>query len=178
MYCKIQEAHSCRPGRCLSRMRRIVERHLLLQCGARPDLYSHYQHPLLAHLSPLLFTRNVERGPGDIGLGPGQLSLKSLWPVALMSPKTSTELQVHMAYVMYISPSAHYSPEGVEIDVRSCVLSLIDLFSHWLSHHIHSLLLLHTIRAILMLSDLFSVVRVILFGPFPLSYMDPVGFPV
>lgn len=69
-------------------VRRLVEKHLLLQCGARTNLYSKYQHPLLAHLSPPLFSRNVERGPGDTGLGPGQLSLKSLWPVALVTPKT------------------------------------------------------------------------------------------
>ena len=79
-------------------VRRVVERQLLLQCGARPDLYSHYQHPLVVQLSPVLpplFTRNVERGPGDTGLGPGQLSLKSLWPVTLMSAtNTSNAISV------------------------------------------------------------------------------------
>lgn len=76
-------------------VRHLVEKHLLLQCGARTNLYSHYQHPLLAHLSPLLFSRNVERGPRDTRLGPGQLSLKSLWPVALVTPKTSMQPQVY-----------------------------------------------------------------------------------
>ena len=44
------------------------------------------------------------------------------------------------------------------MDVRSCVLSLVDLFSHWLSQPLHCVLLLHTLRAVLMLSDLFAVV--------------------
>lgn len=66
-----------------------------------------------------------------------------------------------MYHMMWcVSPPARYSPEGAEVDVRSCVLSLVDLFSHWLSQPLHSLLLLHTLRAILMLSDLFSVVSV------------------
>lgn len=87
-----QTEHSlCRPGRCLTMVRSMVERQLLLWCGARRNLYCHYQCPLLAHLSPPLFNRNMERGPGDTGLGPGQLSLRSLWPVTLMTPlSTST----------------------------------------------------------------------------------------
>jgi huntingtin len=128
-----------KPGRRLRKVRSVVETQLLLQCGARPNLYSHYQCPLLSHLSLPLFTRNVERGPGGTELGPAQLSLKSLWPVTLANPT---------------SPARH-SPDGV--DVRSCVLSLVDLFSHWLGQPLHPLLLLHTLRAILMLSDLFSL---------------------
>ncbi|CAI8011397.1 Huntingtin [Geodia barretti] len=128
-----------KPGRRLRKVRSVVETQLLLQCGARPDIYSHYQCPLLSHLSLPLFTRNVERGPGGTELGPAQLSLKSLWPVTLANPT---------------SPARH-SPDGV--DVRSCVLSLVDLFSHWLGQPLHPLLLLHTLRAILMLSDLFSL---------------------
>lgn len=76
------------PGRRLCAVRQIVEQQIIQQCGARPDLYSHYQHPLLSHLSPSyppLFTRNVERGSGETQLGPGQISLKSLWPVMLMT---------------------------------------------------------------------------------------------
>lgn len=82
----------------MSVARRLVERHLLLQCGLRTNLYSYYQHPLLAHLSSPLFTRNVERGAGDTRLGPGQMSLKSLWPVTLMtSTSTSTEhMYIHV----------------------------------------------------------------------------------
>jgi hypothetical protein len=128
-----------KPGRRLSMVRYVVEQHLMLQCGARPNLHSHYQYPLLSHLSPPLFTRNVERGPGDTELGPGQLSLKSLWPVTLANPT---------------SPARH-SPDGV--DMRSCVLSLVDLFSHWLTQPLHPLLMVHMLRAILMLSDFFSL---------------------
>ena len=80
-----------RPGRHLSKVRGVVERNLIRQCGARDNLYSYYQCPLLAHLSHPLFTRNVERGPGDAGLGPGQMSLKSLWPVTLMDPTTTSQ---------------------------------------------------------------------------------------
>ena len=75
-----------RPGRRLSMVRWTVERQLLLQCGGRPNLYSHYQCPLLSHLSFPLFTRNLERAPGETELGSAQLSLKSLWPVTLAKP--------------------------------------------------------------------------------------------
>ena len=53
--------------------------------------------------------------------------------------------------------SARYT-EGSEVDVRSCVLSLIDLFTHWLTQPIHTLLLQHMLRAVLMVSDLFAMV--------------------
>ena len=135
----------------------MVETQLLLQCGARPNLYSHYQCPLLSHLSLPLFTRNVERGPGGTELGPAQLSLKSLWPVTLANP-TSPGCGTLFNAILWTLPCcvARHSPDGV--DVRSCVLSLVDLFSHWLGQPLHPLLLLHTLRAILMLSDLFSLV--------------------
>lgn len=51
-----------------------------------PNVFSHYQCPLLSHLSLPLFTRNLERGPGDTRLAPAQLSLRSLWPVTLANP--------------------------------------------------------------------------------------------
>lgn len=54
--------------------------------------------------------------------------------------------------------TARYTSDGAEVDVRSCVLSLIDLFTHWLTQPIHSLLLQHMLRAVLMLSDLFAMV--------------------
>ena len=67
-------------------VRSLVETQLLRQCAGRPNLYSHYQCPLLSQLSLPLFTRNLERGPGETELGPAQLSLKSLWPVTLANP--------------------------------------------------------------------------------------------
>ena len=78
---------------------------------------------------------------------------QSLWP--------TPPVQVVAHFLMLFSGHypccvARHSPDGV--DVRSCVLSLVDLFSHWLGQPIHPLLLLHTLRAILMLSDLFSLV--------------------
>ena len=54
--------------------------------------------------------------------------------------------------------SAHTVAKGIEIDVRSCILSLIDLYSHWLSHPIHTILLHRVLRSIFMLSDLFALV--------------------
>ena len=59
-----------------------------------------------------------------------------------------------------LSCSLSTAREGAEVDVRSCVLSLIDLFSHWLTQPIHTLLLQHMLRAVLMLSDLFAMVHV------------------
>ena len=53
--------------------------------------------------------------------------------------------------------SVRHSPDGV--DVRSCVLSLVDLFSHWLTQPLQPLLLQQTLRATLMISDLFSLVH-------------------
>lgn len=50
-------------------------------------------------------------------------------------------------------------PEEAEVDIRSCILSLIDLYTHWLSQPIHTLLLQHMLSSVIMLSDLFAVVR-------------------
>ena len=83
-----------RPGRRLSTVRSMIEKHIITQCGNRANIYSHYQYPLLAHLSFPLYTRNIERGSGDSDLGPGQLSLKSLWPVTLLGPTTSTGIYI------------------------------------------------------------------------------------
>ena len=82
-------------------MRQVVEQQIIQQCGARPDLYSHYQHPLLSHLSPSyppLFTRNVERGSGETQFGPGQISLKSLWPVMLMTATSGRACECEPVY--------------------------------------------------------------------------------
>ena len=55
-------------------------------------------------------------------------------------------------------PSAR-GTSGTDVDVRSCILSLIDLYSHWLSQPIHTLLLATMLRSIIMLSDLFALVE-------------------
>ncbi len=83
-----------RPGRKLAHLRRLLELQLLLQTGFRGNLPAHYQCPTFHHVSsshyPPLFTQNVERGLGEVGLGAGQMSLNSLWPIMLMSATTST----------------------------------------------------------------------------------------
>ncbi len=55
--------------------------------------------------------------------------------------------------------------ESSEVDIRSCILSLIDLYTHWLTQPIHTLLLQHMVRSVVMLSDLFALVCAIpIFG--------------
>lgn len=79
-----------RPGRKLARLRQQLELQMMLQCGRRDDLYSHYQLPIHLSFSPhysLLFSRNLERHLGDSALGSGQMSVDSLWPIMLMSPE-------------------------------------------------------------------------------------------
>lgn len=47
----------------------------------------------------------------------------------------------------------------VDVDISSCIISLTDLYTHWLTLPIHSLLLHHVLMSIVMLSDLFALVR-------------------
>ena len=88
-----QPIFSFRPGRKLAHLRRILELQLLLQCGERPNLHAYYQIPPLRHTSspyyPPLYVHNLERSLGEAGLGVGQMSLNSLWPIMLLSA-TST----------------------------------------------------------------------------------------
>lgn len=46
----------------------------------------------------------------------------------------------------------------VDVDISSCIISLTDLYTHWLTQPIHSLLLHHVLTSIVMLSDLFALV--------------------
>lgn len=48
--------------------------------------------------------------------------------------------------------------DSVEVDVKSCMLSLIELYTHWLASPIHTIQLEYTLQSIILLSDLFSVV--------------------
>lgn len=48
------------------------------------------------------------------------------------------------------------SPVGIsEVDTRSCIMSLVDLYTHLLSQPIDMLLLHHILTSIVMISDLF-----------------------
>ncbi len=49
--------------------------------------------------------------------------------------------------------------DSVEVDIKSCVISVIELYTHWLASPIHTLQLQFTLQSILMLSDIFAVVR-------------------
>lgn len=51
-----------------------------------------------------------------------------------------------------------YHSDSEEIDVKSCILSLIELYVHWLRQPVHTVLLNHILQSIVMLSDLFAVV--------------------
>ena len=52
-----------------------------------------------------------------------------------------------------------YIYSTVDVDISSCIISLTDLYTHWLTQPIHSLLLHHVLMSIVMLSDLFALVR-------------------
>ena len=70
-----------------------------------------------------------------------------------------------MSSTMHCSAEAIYLLAGgymsgsVEVDIKSCVISLIELYTHWLANPIHTLQLQYTLQSIVMLSDLFAVVR-------------------
>lgn len=57
----------------------------------------------------------------------------------------------------YVTPVGYHS-QSEEIDVKSCILSLIELYVHWLRQPVHTVLLNHILQSIIMLSDLFAVV--------------------
>lgn len=51
-----------------------------------------------------------------------------------------------------------FSSDSVEVDIKSCIISVIELYTHWLANPIHTLQLQYTLQSIIMLSDLFAVV--------------------
>ena len=51
------------------------------------------------------------------------------------------------------------SPREVDVDVQSCVLSLVELYTHWLSGPLHTMIVLNLVRSVLLLSDLFVVLN-------------------
>ena len=118
---------------------------IVRHCAIRQHRHGRYQIPLMheviAQTHPPVYSQNLERPHGCTSQRPCQLSYTSLLPVVLNTDVTKNG-----------------SPPIIDnVDIRSCVLSLIDLFTHWLSTPMDSLLLLHTISSINLLSDLFSL---------------------
>ena len=132
---------NCSAGKRLTVNRSLVEAQLILSCGLRPDLPSHYQLPLmqgfLSHTHPPIFTHNLERLLGSTRLELGQLSLKSLLPITLRSD------------------SAQLSSENVEIDTSSCIFTILELYQHFLANPIDLMLLQHVLMSTVLLSDQF-----------------------
>lgn len=88
---------------------------------------------------PPIYSQNLERPLGYTSLTPCQLSYASLVPIILRT-----------------DVSTGHSPVGIsEVDTRSCIMSLIDLYSHLFSQPIDMLLLHHILTSIIMISDLF-----------------------
>ena len=90
-------------------------------------------------------------------MGYSQVSLNSLWSILFkqsLSGKTILISLTQMIYCLY----KDYHSASEEIDVKSCVLSLIDLYNHWLSQPLHMVVLSNILQSIVMLSDLFTVV--------------------
>lgn len=106
-------------------------------------LHTHYQLPvmndLLSPSHPPIFASNLERRMGSVALGPCQLSLNSLLPITLNRDPHSSRT----------------SPQADQVDTRSCILSLLDLYSHWLSESISLPLLHNTLASVILLSDQF-----------------------
>ena len=80
---------------------------------------------------------------GSVALGPCQLSLNSLLPITLNRDPYNSRT----------------SPEADQVDTRSCIVSLLDLYSHWLSQSISLPLLHHTLASIVLLSDQFLILK-------------------
>lgn len=93
---------SFRPGRKLANVRKRLEIEILLECGARKDIFSYYQSPLLDHYSsplyPPLYTRNIEKDIGDATIGYGQISLSSLWSILFKQTSSGRILIIIMHY--------------------------------------------------------------------------------
>lgn len=73
-------------------------------------------------------------------------------------PLVNYVMEYNMVCCLFFSFFLEYHSDSEEIDVKSCILSLIDLYSHWLMQPLHVVLLNHVLRSILMLSDLFASV--------------------
>lgn len=88
-----------------------------------------------------MYSHNLERSLGQTSLTPCQLSYASLVPIILKVDVTKVT-----------------SPVGLtEVDIRSCLMSLIDFYRHWLSNPIDLLLLHHILISVIMLSDMFGL---------------------
>ena len=109
----------------------------------RPNCHARYQIPLkhevLSQTYPSVFSQNIERPVGCSDLTLCQLSYTSLLPIIL-----KTEV---------INSGSSTTIDG--IDMRSCIICLIELFTHWFTQPINLLLLHHTLTSIVMLSDMF-----------------------
>lgn len=95
------------------------------------------EHEVLTLTYPPVFAQNLERPIGSFDLTLCQLSYTSLLPIILKTEVNSSSTTI----------------DGV--DLRSCVISLIELFTHWFTLPMNLLLLHHTLTSIVMLSDLF-----------------------
>ena len=133
----------CRAGKKLLPHRSLIESRLILDCAVRSHCHSHYQipfkHEVQAQTYPPVFSQNLERPIGSLALTPCQLSYTSLLPIILK--------------IGFNRPGSPTSVDGV--DLRSCVISLIELFTHWFTQPMDLLHLHHTLASIVMLSDLF-----------------------
>ena len=127
-------------GKKLLPHRSLLESQIILDCAVRSNFQAQYQIPLkhevLTQTYPPVFSQNLERPIGSTNLTLCQLSYTSLLPIIL---KTDV--------------GGSTTIDG--IDMRSCVISLIDLFNHWFTQPMDLLLLHHTLTTIVMLSDLF-----------------------
>jgi huntingtin len=129
-------------GKKLLPHRALIEFYILKDTGLRPNSHAHYQLPLMNQGTtfPPVYCRNLERPLGSAHLTPGQLSYTSLVPVILKVDVTKTT-------------STSLGPS--EVDIRSCLMSIIDFYKHLLSQSIDLLLLHHIVSSTVMLSDLF-----------------------
>ncbi|XP_019850343.1 PREDICTED: huntingtin-like isoform X2 [Amphimedon queenslandica] len=130
-------------GKKLLPQRALIESRILQVTALRSHRHSHYQLPLMSETQaisfPPVYSQNLERPLGYSSLTPCQLSYASLAPIIL---KTD------------VSSGKDTTPVN-EIDTRSCIMSLVDLYTHLLSQPIDMLLLHHILTSIVMLSDMF-----------------------
>ena len=127
-------------GKKLLPCRSLIESQIILDSAVRPNCHARYQIPLkhevLTQTYPSVFCQNIERPIGSSDLTLCQLSYTSLLPIILKTEVVGGS-----------------TIDG--IDMRSCIISLIELFAHWFTQPMDLLLLHHTLTSIIMLSDLF-----------------------
>jgi len=152
----------CRPGQRYLQVRKLIEQEIVFTLGSKRYANDYFQYPSACSSYSQLYKRNIERSVGCGEFNYSQISTKSLWSILMKQNSSGIFRDLEFVYILIHS----YFPLGTlgsseEIDVKSCILSLMDLFVYWFTQPINQFMLKHVLCSVVILSDLFATVSFI-----------------